>query len=114
MKSKTLKLKLKKEVIANLTAVNTVKGGTFADSVAECSQKPYHTIKVCRDSLVGCNTDTIVYDCNPLSQGCPGPVSNGCNPTGGGITHYCATGNCKTNGCVVLTVEDGCHVYPVD
>ena len=114
MKSKTTKLKLKKEVIARLSTMNTVKGGTFADTYVECEGTPYYTMKNCRQTFFNhCNTQSLVFDCDPLSQGCPGPVSDGCNPTGGRETHICITGNCATHDCVIMTVEDGCQVNPI-
>ena len=109
MKPEMKKLRLKKEVVANLSISNNVKGGTFADTYMECvsgapcETKPYYTVKACHDSLVGCNTQTQVFNCDPLSQGCPIPKTDACNPTGGGVTHYCATNACETNTCACIS-----------
>ena len=111
MKSKTIKLKLKKEVIARLTT-NNIRGGLLTDN---CETQPHTSgLDYCRDTFFNdCNTQSVVFDCDPLSQGCPGPVSDGCNPTGGRETHICITGNCATLDCVIMTVEDGCQVNPI-
>ncbi len=108
MKSKTAKLKLKKEVIARLSNTS-IRGGGLSD---HCEEEPFTTeLGYCKETFGTeclCGTD----DCTAtsLGGGCPGkPQTQGCMLTDncGSRVGVCMTSN-EGDVCFIESVRTVC------